>query len=212
MGLFRNLWRGRKPERREPVSRDYEREYDDQRGQDRDQAPEQRSPRARPARREGNDYAQPRERPAYGYAGEDGAALYRGYDPNDEPPRPPRRAPPRWEENDPAALHDRHRLAEDERGYRGRGPRNYRRSDERIREDICDRLTEDALLDASDIEVTVKSGEAMLDGAVSDKLARRRAEDIADSVSGVVVVVNNLRIERHARTGAMAGDTPNGRP
>lgn len=201
MGLFRNLWRGRKPERREPVSRDYEREArdrerddEDERGQGRHFAPEEPPPRFRG--RNGRDYATPRERAAYGYAGEDDAGLYYGGPEPDEPPRPQRRVDLRWEESDPVLMHDRRRLAESERGHRGRGPRGYRRSDERILEDICDRLTEDPLIDATDIEVTVRNSEAVLDGTVTDKLTRRRAEDIADCVSGVVVVINNLRIER----------------
>jgi osmotically-inducible protein OsmY len=41
--------------------------------------------------------------------------------------------------------------------YAGRGPRGYRRSDERIREDINDRLTDDWYIDASDVEVIVNT-------------------------------------------------------
>ena len=41
--------------------------------------------------------------------------------------------------------------------HRGRGPRGYTRSDERIREDVNDRLTDDGWLDASDIDVQVSS-------------------------------------------------------
>jgi osmotically-inducible protein OsmY len=35
------------------------------------------------------------------------------------------------------------------RSNRGRGPKNYQRSEERIREDVCDRLSDDYLIDAS---------------------------------------------------------------
>lgn len=78
--------------------------------------------------------------------------------------------------------------------HRGRGPRGYRRSDERIREDICDRLTDDPEIDASDIEVLVADGEVTLNGSVETRLIRRLAEDVADTVSGVSMVQNNLRI------------------
>lgn len=81
--------------------------------------------------------------------------------------------------------------------HRGRGPRGYRRSDERIREEVCDRLTDDPTVDASDIEVAVQNGEVTLSGAIDSRQARRRAEDIAESVSGVTHVQNNLR-PRHA--------------
>lgn len=80
--------------------------------------------------------------------------------------------------------------------YRGRGPRNYRRSDDRIRDDINDRLTEHDWLDASDIDVSVSGGEVTLSGTVESRYAKRLAEDIAESVSGVAHVQNNLRVTR----------------
>lgn len=79
--------------------------------------------------------------------------------------------------------------------YRGKGPKNYSRSDDRIREDISDRLTEDWRVDASEIEITVVKGEVTLAGHVTDRMQRRRAEDIADSVSGARHVQNNLRVQ-----------------
>jgi osmotically-inducible protein OsmY len=78
--------------------------------------------------------------------------------------------------------------------HRGRGPQGYRRSDERIREDVSDRLTDDAWLDASYIEVQVADGEVTLSGLVQSRGDKRRAEDIADSCSGVGHVQNNLRV------------------
>src|SRR5690606_19937537 len=38
-----------------------------------------------------------------------------------------------------------------DRNHRGKGPRNYTRSDDRIKEDINDRLSDDPFIDASDI-------------------------------------------------------------
>ncbi|MEK0084342.1 BON domain-containing protein [Benzoatithermus flavus] len=87
------------------------------------------------------------------------------------------------------------------RGQRGRGPKGYRRSDERIREDVSDWLTDDAWIDASDIEVRVENGEVTLDGTVNSRRARRRAEDIAESVSGVSYVQNNLRVRQRQDRG-----------
>ena len=80
--------------------------------------------------------------------------------------------------------------------FRGHGPKGYRRSDERIKEDVNDRLTEHAYLDASDVEVSVKEGEVTLSGAVLDRTDKRLAEDVAESVSGVKNVQNNLRINK----------------
>lgn len=82
-----------------------------------------------------------------------------------------------------------------DRDHRGRGPSDYVRSDDRIREDVNDRLTEDYWVDASRIGVTVAGGEVTLDGAVDGKRAKRRAEDIADDVTGVKHVQNNLRVD-----------------
>lgn len=77
--------------------------------------------------------------------------------------------------------------------HRGKGPKGYTRSDERIREDVCDSLSDDDELDASDITVTVKGGEVTLEGSVPDRRAKQRAEDLAEAVSGVRDVDNKLR-------------------
>lgn len=78
--------------------------------------------------------------------------------------------------------------------HEGRGPKGYRRSDERIREDVSDKLTDDAFIDASDIEIEVSGSEVTLSGTVDSRLARRRAEDLAERCSGVTHVQNNLRV------------------
>ncbi len=80
--------------------------------------------------------------------------------------------------------------------YRGKGPRNYSRSDERIKEDINDRLSDDPFVDASDIDVTVSNGDVTLAGTVDHRSTKRRAEDLADSVSGVKNVENRLRVSQ----------------
>ncbi|MEZ0172548.1 BON domain-containing protein [Microvirga sp. TS319] len=79
--------------------------------------------------------------------------------------------------------------------HRGRGPKGYRRSDERIHEDVCERLTEDRFIDASNVEVTVKDGEVTLSGTVASRGLKYRAEDLAELASGVHHVQNNLRVE-----------------
>jgi osmotically-inducible protein OsmY len=92
---------------------------------------------------------------------------------------------------------------------RGRGPRNYARSDDRIREDVCDRLTDDSLVDASDVEVAVSGSEVTLSGTVDSRDQRRRAEDLAERISGVTHVQNNLRVKMHGMsgTGSSAGQS-----
>ena len=83
-----------------------------------------------------------------------------------------------------------------QQSFRGRGPKNYQRSDQRIHEDVCERLAEDERVDASDIEVNVSAGVVSLTGSVDDRYAKRRAEDIADSCSGVKDVQNQIRVNR----------------
>jgi hypothetical protein len=82
--------------------------------------------------------------------------------------------------------------------HRGKGPRGYRRSDERITEDVCERLMDSHDVDASEIEVTVADGEVTLNGMVGSRHAKRCAEDCADSVSGIGHVQNNLRVSTGA--------------
>ncbi len=82
----------------------------------------------------------------------------------------------------------------DRPSYRGRGPKNYQRSDERIREDVCERLAMDHDIDASDVEVTVNDAVVLLNGTVNDRHAKRLAEDLSESVRGVKDVQNNLRV------------------
>ena len=87
--------------------------------------------------------------------------------------------------------------------YRGKGPKNYSRSDDRIKDDVNDRLTEDGYVDATDIEVSVKDREVTLSGHVGDRHAKRRAEDLAERVSGVKHVQNNLRVsDQNDRSGS----------
>ena len=86
-----------------------------------------------------------------------------------------------------------------EMDHRGRGPANYTRSDDRILEDTCDKLTEDWGVDARNVQVTVQNGEVTLDGTVENRRQKRRAEDIVHDLSGVGHVQNNLRITDNSR-------------
>ena len=78
--------------------------------------------------------------------------------------------------------------------FAGRGPRGWQRSDDRIKEDICERMSLHGGLDASDIEVRVASCEVTLSGSVPDRDAKRIAETLAESVSGVRDVHNQIRV------------------
>jgi BON domain len=80
--------------------------------------------------------------------------------------------------------------------HAGRGPRGYQRSDDRIREDICERMCDNDDLDAREIEIRVSGGEVTLLGTVHDRYDRRLAEDIVAQVSGVQEISNQLRVVR----------------
>jgi len=89
-------------------------------------------------------------------------------------------------------------------GHAGKGPKGYQRSDERIREDLSDRLTADPEIDASDISISVHQGEVTLEGSVCDRSMKRAAEDLSEEVAGVREVSNRLRVEK-ADTGSQEG-------
>lgn len=81
--------------------------------------------------------------------------------------------------------------------YSGMGPQGYQRSDDRIREEINDRLTWHSEINATNIQVMVKSGEVTLEGQVEDRWQKRQAEDLADDVMGVKNVQNNLKVDQN---------------
>jgi osmotically-inducible protein OsmY len=81
-----------------------------------------------------------------------------------------------------------------QQNFRGRGPRGYTRSDERITEDLNERLTDDWQLDADDIQVSVSAGVATLTGTVPQRWLKHHAEDLAESCSGVKDVRNEIRV------------------
>lgn len=83
------------------------------------------------------------------------------------------------------------------RGHYGKGPKGYKRSDEKIHDEVCDVLTTHYDIDASEIEVEVKDGVVTLGGAVESRETKRLAEDVVADMNGVMDVRNNLRILSH---------------
>lgn len=120
------------------------------------------------------------------------------------------------------------RLYRDDAGDRGRssgmsgsarrpvGPKGYRRSDERVHEDLCERLAMNPYVDVSDVSVEVLNGVVMLEGTVQARREKYVIEEIAEAVFGVTEVENRLRMQRNEgteRAGPVAGhlegaDTP----
>lgn len=78
-------------------------------------------------------------------------------------------------------------------------PKGYQRSDERIREDVCERLAHEPGLDVAQVEVTVKDGVVTLTGNAGDRRQKYRMEDVADDCFGVKEVDNQVRVQRYGQ-------------
>jgi hypothetical protein len=94
-------------------------------------------------------------------------------------------------------------------GHRfGKAPKGYKRSDERIRDDVCDCIMRRGDIDASEVEVSVRDGEVVLTGFVYSRADKRAIEDLIDDVMGVLDIQNQLRVGpgvQQQQGGAMAG-------
>lgn len=82
------------------------------------------------------------------------------------------------------------------RNHHGKGPKNYQRSDERILEDIYERIAADWNLDVHDVDIKVEAGVVHLAGEVRDRSFRHRIEDITEAVRGVTSIENKIRIKK----------------
>jgi osmotically-inducible protein OsmY len=86
--------------------------------------------------------------------------------------------------------------------HRGKGPKNYQRSDERVKEMLCERLHDDPEIDASDVSVSVQGGRIMLEGTVDSRRTKNAIEDVAEQL-GSLDVQNNLRVQKGGERSAM---------
>jgi osmotically-inducible protein OsmY len=77
-----------------------------------------------------------------------------------------------------------------------RWPKSYQRSDERIREDIYERLLQDGYIDCSDVTVNVQQGNVTLEGTVPERHMKHQIENIADDCAGVKDIENRLRVSQ----------------
>lgn len=88
----------------------------------------------------------------------------------------------------------------DEHGNRSkrRGPRGYRRSDERILEDIYEHLMSTHHLDTSDVRIEVQQdGTAILTGTVPERPIKHALEDLIHHIRDVRDVDNRIRVDRN---------------
>jgi hypothetical protein len=115
-----------------------------------------------------------------------------------------------WNSGDYRRPDQLERLDRHDRGFYGRGPRGYTRSDTRILEDACDRLTMDPRVDASGIEVKCDKGTITLAGTVTSREQKHYAEEIVEDTLGVTDVDNNLRVSSGVLGSPGAPATPLG--
>jgi hypothetical protein len=90
--------------------------------------------------------------------------------------------------------------------HAGKGPKGYRRSDERIREEVSERMSDHPGLDASELEVDVRDGRVALRGEVDERRFKRLAESCCDDVPGVEDVANEIRVRRRDAGAKEPGD------
>ncbi|MFO1350049.1 MAG: BON domain-containing protein [Gammaproteobacteria bacterium] len=88
--------------------------------------------------------------------------------------------------------------------YANRGPKGYKRSDERLKEDISERLMQSHHIDPSEVSIEVKDGKVTLEGTVTERHMKHAIEDLVEACPGVQDVDNRVRVQR---AGAENGGT-----
>jgi hypothetical protein len=82
-----------------------------------------------------------------------------------------------------------------QKSFIGKGPKGYRRDDQRIYEDVCQALWASPAVDARQIEVSVSEGVVSLSGQIDSRQAKKKAERIIEHLPGVQDVLNQLKVE-----------------
>jgi osmotically-inducible protein OsmY len=94
------------------------------------------------------------------------------------------------------------------RGFQGVGPKGYTRSDERLKEEISERLSDDPQIDASDVSIECSNGKITLSGQVDERWMKHHIENLVDRSSGVKDIDNRLTVggRQNARNTAQNGE------
>lgn len=87
-----------------------------------------------------------------------------------------------------------------------RGPRGWVRSDERILDELCERIVR-AAVDASELSVAVEGGEVRLEGDLATREERRVVVDLAERVLGVTAVTADIRVREAGEVEEEPGPT-----
>lgn len=78
--------------------------------------------------------------------------------------------------------------------FTGYGPKGYKRSDDRIYEEVCEELMKNRDVDASNIGVKVENGIVFLSGKVQSRSMKKTAELTIEDLPGVQDVRNELTV------------------
>jgi osmotically-inducible protein OsmY len=169
---------------------------------DRDSDPRQRNYRDMPAvtNRQWNDASKGNDAYSYGYEGQGGYGDFTQGGYGEEQGRHAQSGHGRGGSD---FVRDEPRSAGT--SHRGRGPRNYTRSDESIVDELIDRLTDDERIDATEILVMVEGGVVTLSGEVPERRMKHLAEDIADDIRGVRDIENRIRVDNGSSSFGPAG-------
>jgi hypothetical protein len=94
---------------------------------------------------------------------------------------------------------------DNQNSHRGRGPKGYERSDERLREIICERLTDDPWIDASEVSIEVNNKTVKLTGTVDNRQTKYEIEELIERSTNVREIDNQLRVQSQNQNRSDAG-------
>jgi hypothetical protein len=87
----------------------------------------------------------------------------------------------------------------------GKGPKGYVRSDERLKEDISEKLMRDHAIDASDISIEAKNGAVTLTGSIDNRQLKHYVEDLVENCPGVRDIDNRLTVRPRSASRSQSG-------
>lgn len=96
-----------------------------------------------------------------------------------------------------------------DRASRRTDPKGYIRSDDRIRENVCEALAHSGL-DVSDVSVAVLDGHVVLEGTVPNRRTKHHVEDCTVECAGVNDVENRIRVGGGGVSDSGAGSSGTG--
>lgn len=82
------------------------------------------------------------------------------------------------------------------RNYYGFGPKGYRRSDQKLKDEARLLLNQDPILDSSNINIEVFNNVIYLRGFVDSRKDKKRAELLIEDIFGIEDIQNQLKIMR----------------